>query len=408
MGFVAHYQQFDPEATHVGPATSGRHEAPPDQDPTPQDPYGRSTAPHDAPTAQYAPHADQNPGYADQPGMLPDQYPAYPGQYGTDLDPAYADQSGALADQYPVYADQYEIRADQVGMDAGPSPDQYAYPDRYGTYPEQSPPADDSTAVFAGALIDLSAPRRAPVEHRRPGRTRKVVLALAALAVMLAGGTGYVLLRGTDPDNSAAASARRSTPASAPPSAAPGDTSVPNGEPVHTAPTSPAATSATAPPPPSAVATTAPAAIPVIPRPVTAQPVRPTAPVRTSAPAPITAPATPTPTGGSPAATPLTATYSYRTDGDNADPITGYQGTIRTANPGDTPAAWTAQLTVPSANTITIETGDVTTTRDGTSVTFHPSAGTLPAHGSATFTFTLSAPLSTLPAACTINGAPCA
>lgn len=394
MGYVAHYQQFDPEATHAGPPASG--DAPTDQFAAwPPPGPGRHhpvAGRHEASPPPDGPDPDHDETH-DQYAASPEQYAAHTDQYAV-----HPDQFAAHPDQYPGYADQYQAFSERR-----------AYPDRYGTYLDQYqeayPPADDATAVFArpdDRLIDLSAPRPAPVEHRRPGRMRTGVLALAALAVMLAGGTGYALLRGTGSDNAAAASARPSTDASPSPSVPPGDTAAPNGEPVHTAPASPAAT--TTPPPATVAVSAAPTVITVVPAPATAQP------VRTVAPAPSIAPttATPAPTGtsASPSVTPLTAAYSYRTDDDDADPVTGYLGTIQVTNPGDTAAGpWTIRLAVPSGTTATVETGDITTTYDGNTVTFH--AGTIAAHGSTTFTFTLSDPLDALPTTCTINGTAC-
>ena len=408
MGYVARYQQFDPEAApgddpteHLAawpppgpghhPTNPGRHEAPPDQ---------RIAYP-----ARYeadpAAHAHQFEPPAEQPAVYPTAAFDYRSGDGLDQGAGYSGQFQTVADQRTVYADQYEIRAERPAA----YPDQQAHPDQDQAYPVLYPTGDDVTAVFAGPgerLIDLSAPRQAPVEHRRPGQVRKGVLALAALAVMLAGGTGYVLLRDSGSGNSAAASARRSTDASVSPSAQPGDSTVPNGEPVHIAPASPVGSAATATLPPATV----PTVISVVPAPT--QPMRTVAPVTSSAPAPTA----PTPTGGSASAsapaTALTASYSYRTDGDDADPITGYLGTIRVTNSGDTTGdPWTVHLTVPSGTTATIQSGDVTTSRDGTTVTFRPSAGTLAAHDATMFTFTLSDPLTAVPTTCTINGAAC-
>jgi hypothetical protein len=120
----------------------------------------------------------------------------------------------------------------------GAGVDRPARHDHDGPAPNRQADPEDATV----ALIDLSAPRRAPAERRGPGPVGKTVLALAALGVMVAGGTGYVLLRGTGSDDPAVASVRRSAEPSVPPPAQPGDTTVPHGEPVHTVPASPAPT----------------------------------------------------------------------------------------------------------------------------------------------------------------------
>jgi hypothetical protein len=344
MGFVAQYQQFDPDATD--PGSGGL---------PPADAYAVTHAGAGADAVRPAPRVGS--GYSEPP--------AHSGWYEPGL-----------------------------------------------SEPE---PAAGEWAERSESFIDLSAPRPEPVEHRRPSRLRAGVLVVAALSVIVAGGVGYTLVHDSRADHPSAAGGSRATEAPGTPSGAPGDVPVPRGDPLHTSPApAPDATAGPAGAPSSAAvtaATTAPDVMTTWPAGVPFQPAAPlTAPA--AAPSRTAVPRTPRPSSAPTSAPPapvrrLTAAYSYRTDdGDGA--ITGYVGTVRVVNPGDTAVTfWTVQLTVPSGATASIESGEVTASLDDTQLTFQPASGAVAAHGSVSFSFSLAGDLDALPSDCTIDGAFC-
>jgi hypothetical protein len=268
---------------------------------------------------------------------------------------------------------------------------------------------DAAWGRFEGSepLIDLSAPRAEPVTHRGRRHRLPLVVIAAALSVVAAGGAGYALLRG-DPDQTTASSAP-GTVTSAAPDSAPGlgNRLLPDGDPVATtAPAPPAATptARTATSAPAGSATTAPhgsASAAPSSAPTTAT----TSPAASAAPSPPTSsPTPPAPVAIAPA-TPLTAAYSFTIDDDA---LTGYVGSVRVANPRSTAASWSVQLTVRGGDRLTVESGDVTASRDGVDVTFRPSGDAeIPARGSVTFSFAVNGTLDALPSRCAVNGKPC-
>ncbi|SCE71635.1 Activator of Hsp90 ATPase homolog 1-like protein [Micromonospora coriariae] len=199
----------------------------------------------------------------------------------------------------------------------------------------------------------------------RARRRRRMVVAVLAGAVLVAGLAAWVILPG-EPDSAAA-------PPPAAPSPAPSSSSVaavaPTGTPRATPSGRPSRTAASA----------------------TARPSR-------------TPTAKPSPSLASvPAPPPLTA--NYRTDSSR---LFGYTGEVVVANPGGAPVAdWVVVVTLAEGSTFDdVDGADVE--RDGRTLTFTGSA--VPAGGSKTFHFDVrdGRPNAREPEGCTVGGNPCA
>jgi hypothetical protein len=256
------------------------------------------------------------------------------------------------------------------------------------------------TEVFGEPMIDLSAPRPLPATHRGRRRHTRTVVAVAALGAVLAGATGYVLLRGLG------LSPTTRTDASVPiVTATPADPSVAADAPADTFSIPPSASerqSTSASPHPSATTTKAASA--------TGTPVQGTNPSLVAPVAPPTATVSPLSTHPAPTATaskpaaPLTA--SLRSGQSNG----GYLGTVTVTNPGDAAVSdWTVRVDAPGASQVTVVGSGVSLTRSGDELVFTPASGAAPiaAGGSLTYAFAIAGSLSVLPSGCEINGSPC-
>lgn len=271
---------------------------------------------------------------------------------------------------------------------------------------ELHPDGPPTQALPPVALVP-SPPRAAPapiVSHIRqqPRRTRTLILAAAAVAILAGAGLGYAALGGSA--DTPRAQAQGSAPSIVPTDGLlPLDAPLPGSEPVDARTTDPASTRTT-----TTVATksgtsgterTQPdgVTLPGAPEPGNPPPAATAAPTEPAATEPAVAPAPPLP---------LTATISHVAD-PAEDGLQGYAGTVRIENPGARDVTgWRVTLTVAGGNAVTATGASVA--QDGETVTFTPAGEpTVPAGGAVTFSFQVAGLLSALPDACAIDGRPC-
>lgn len=246
-----------------------------------------------------------------------------------------------------------------------------------GSEPRPAYSGSFDPASFADAVPRHSVPPARTVRRSLRTRRERIAAILAGL-VLLAGGATAVWAGGDDPDPPVAAGV-----VTAPP-----DTTAdsdPTTDPSATGDSSPtpsarASTSASPEPSPSPSVTRTPARIATLPAGQTSR-----GPARDSA----------GPGRGSPE---LSASYRYA-DGS---------GSVEVANTGTTDATdWTVGLTVPGGETVTVTSGDVTVVQSGSSVTFRPAKGTVPARGLVAFSFAVDPAPAEEPTGCTIDGHSC-
>jgi hypothetical protein len=228
-----------------------------------------------------------------------------------------------------------------------------------------------------------------------------MVVAVAAIGAVLAGGTGYAALRGLGldggtthndaqlplvtlappssddlPDDSPSITIPASASASLRKSASASASASPTASPTQTTTTGGSASSAANPTP---------------------------TPTATRSSGPLAATPSPPPTTSDTAA--LTA--DFRTQlGDNSGDIV----TVTVTNPGKTAVDdWTVGITVPGADQVVVLSGGVTFRLNGDDLTFAPGSGTSPvaAGGSVTFSFAVAGSPTGSPTGCVINGNAC-
>jgi hypothetical protein len=253
---------------------------------------------------------------------------------------------------------------------------------------ERSPFATGPSAPMTGPvtdIIELSGPRDEPVNHRGEKRRRALVVTVAAVGVLVAGGAGYAIFQpgSSNPTTTVADTAPTTdAPTDEPlfpdqevsPSAAPAKTSASPSASVSSS-ASPSASAS-----PSRSATSRPASNP--------NPTHVLLPPKT----PTARPATTPPT--TPANKPLTAKYSFGSG----------SGSVTISNPNGAAASnWTVRLTVTGDNTVSAS--GASADRSGDTVTFR--GGAVAANGSLTFSFSVSGTLDTDPSGCSVNGNAC-
>ncbi|HWS32467.1 MAG TPA: cellulose binding domain-containing protein [Actinoplanes sp.] len=235
-------------------------------------------------------------------------------------------------------------------------------------------------ASFSDTVPRHSVPPARTVRRALRTRRERIAVAVAVAGFVLAGGAAAVWAGGSDPDQlvtiDAAPGLLTTGPATDPTDGpvAGDDTAA------SPTPSARASTSASPKPSPSLSVTRSPAVVTTLPAGRISR-----GPARVSA----------GPVAGSPA---LSASYGYA-DGS---------GSIEVVNTGTADATgWTVGLTVPGGETVTVTSGDVTVLQSGSSVTFRPSGGAVPAAGLIAFSFAVDPVPAEEPTGCTIDGHSC-
>lgn len=328
-------------------------------------------------TGRPAPQHPSAPPAASRPTDLSDfaaERPVSPPSEPT-LDQPLQRPEDMTAERYAALANWAES-ADTVTMSA-------VTEERFQPAADAEPPSVEAGRWAAGA-----EPPSMPVSHVAPGgagRSRRIRVAVLAGAVLaLLGGAATVVWGGDD--EPAAPTAAVTTPAGVQPEAR----ELPPADPLEPSET-------------GTPTTVAPSAAQISPG-TSATPSPPGLPRRVGAGLDVGR-ATPTPDRTlNPARPVYTAYFGYQ-----ADPDTGYTGTVQVINDGDGPGAdWAVTLTVPGAEEVAVTSGDVRMSQSGSRVTFEPPNGTELGPGeSLTIGFAIDGVPGELPTGCTVNGVAC-